>query len=67
MADAAVLQVEADIVIADNVPLDVDLAELGVGGSLGPGHGGVHVAHGQEIVIKNGGPGSQLRSADGKQ
>ena len=45
MADAAILEVKADIVITDDIPLDVDLAELGVGGSLGPGHGGVHIAH----------------------
>ena len=47
VADAAILEVKADIVIADDIPLDVDLAELGVGSSLGPGHGGVHVSHDQ--------------------
>ena len=48
VADTAILEVKADIVIADDIPLDVNLAELGVCGGLGPGHGGVHVAHGQD-------------------
>ena len=53
VADPTILEVEADIVIADDIPLNVNLAELGVGGRLGPGHGGVHVAHDvKEIVIK---------------
>ena len=51
VADAAILEVKADIVIADDIPLDVNLAELGVGGGLGPGHGGVHVSHVQRIVV----------------
>ena len=59
VTDAAELEVEAHVVIPDHIPLDVNLAELGVRGRLGPGHGGVHVAHvDQEVVTA-----SEFRSA----
>ena len=44
VADAAELNVEGDVLVAAEVPLDLDLLKGGLGGGLGPGESRVHSA-----------------------
>ena len=45
VADAAVLQLEGDVMLPRHVPRDVNLGELGVCGGLCPGYGAIHITH----------------------
>lgn len=42
VADSTELDIERDIVVPSDVPLDLYLLEGSVRGGLGPGNGGVH-------------------------
>ena len=48
VADPAVLDVEGDVLVPGDVPLDLDLLELGIRACLCPSNCAVHCAHSSE-------------------